>query len=86
MRVSAAAGRALIVADIGQAAEAQLVAADAGALRADLVLVSSGAVSEAGLADALGARGIETHAIGDCAAVGLVEGAMHGAAELVLRL
>ena len=39
LRVSAAAGRALIVADIGQAAEAQLVAADAGALRADLVLV-----------------------------------------------
>ncbi|MCB1893889.1 MAG: DNA internalization-related competence protein ComEC/Rec2 [Zoogloeaceae bacterium] len=39
LRVSAAAGRALVVADIGQSAEAQLVAADAAALRADVVLV-----------------------------------------------
>jgi 2,4-dienoyl-CoA reductase (NADPH2) len=51
---------------------------------ASKVLVSSGAVADTTLLDAVLARGVAAHALGDCHAIGLVEGAMQRAAELVL--
>jgi NADPH-dependent 2,4-dienoyl-CoA reductase/sulfur reductase-like enzyme len=53
---------------------------------ADHVIVSSGAVSDTTLVDALVDRGIAARALGDCFSIGLVEGAMQRAAELVLDL
>lgn len=54
--------------------------------KADRILISGGARSDTSLADALVGRGVQAHAIGDCRAVGLVEGAMQTAAELMLGL
>jgi len=54
--------------------------------KADRILIASGARPDTSLAEALEARGISAHAIGDCADVRLVEGAMESAAELVLSL
>lgn len=53
---------------------------------ASRVIISGGAVPDMRFAEALVARGVEAHAIGDCRAVGLVEGAMETAAELMLSL
>jgi 2,4-dienoyl-CoA reductase (NADPH2) len=53
---------------------------------ADRVLVASGATPDSSLFGRLRALGVSAHAIGDCDSVGLVEGAMEGAAELVLSL
>jgi 2,4-dienoyl-CoA reductase (NADPH2) len=54
--------------------------------RADRILISGGAVPDASLVGALAARGVRAHAVGDCERVGLVEGAMAGAADLMLAL
>lgn len=51
---------------------------------ADRVLVSSGATPDTALRDAVVALGRTAHAVGDCESVGLIEGAMQRAAELVL--
>jgi 2,4-dienoyl-CoA reductase-like NADH-dependent reductase (Old Yellow Enzyme family)/thioredoxin reductase len=53
---------------------------------ADRVLICNGARPNPSLATALAALGVNAHSIGDCDSVGLVEGAMEGAAELVLSL
>ena len=53
---------------------------------ADTILVSSGAKPDTGLSEALAARGVRAHSIGDCQAIGLVEGAMQDAAKLMLEL
>lgn len=53
---------------------------------ANRVIVSSGAMPDTTLVDALVDRGIAARAVGDCFSVGLVEGAMQRAAELVLDL
>ena len=53
---------------------------------ADRVFVCGGAVPDASLVSALAGRGVRAHAVGDCDRVGLVEGAMAGAAELMLSL
>ena len=53
---------------------------------ADCVIVSNGATPDLALADRLVARGIAARALGDCLSIGLVEGAMQRAAELVLDL
>jgi len=53
---------------------------------ADRILVCGGARSDPSLAEALRARDVKLHAIGDCVAVGLVEGAMQTAAEVMLTL
>jgi 2,4-dienoyl-CoA reductase (NADPH2) len=53
---------------------------------ANRVIISGGAVPDPHFAEALVARGVRAHAIGDCRAVGLVEGAMETAAELMLSL
>jgi hypothetical protein len=53
---------------------------------ADRILVSGGARPDPSLAEALRARDVKLHAIGDCVAVGLVEGAMQTAAEVMLTL
>ncbi len=44
---------------------------------ADTVIIASGARGDHSLADALRARGIETHIAGDCGEVGYLQGAMH---------
>ncbi len=53
---------------------------------ADRVIVSGGAQPDLALAERLEARGLRVHPVGDCAAIGLIEGAMHGAAELASAL
>lgn len=50
------------------------------------VLVTLGAVPDDSLARALGARGVAARAIGDCRALGRIEGAMRDATEIVLAL
>ena len=54
--------------------------------RADRILVSGGALPDAPLVGELATRGVRAHAVGDCDRVGLVEGAMAGAADLMLVL
>jgi len=54
--------------------------------RADRILVSGGAAPDASLSGALAACGVRAHPVGDCERVGLVEGAMAGAASLMLEL
>lgn len=53
---------------------------------ADRILIANGATSDSRLVDALTARGLSAHAVGDCHSVGFVEGAMQRAAEVVLPL
>ncbi|MGE4652142.1 MAG: NADH:flavin oxidoreductase, partial [Myxococcota bacterium] len=53
---------------------------------ADQVIVSSGALPDTALVDRLVDRGIAARALGDCFSIGLVEGAMQRAAELLLDL
>ncbi len=53
---------------------------------ADRVLISGGASADRSLLDAVAARGIRVHALGDCQAVGFVEGATESAAEWALSL
>ncbi len=53
---------------------------------ADQILISGGATPDSSLADALLARGVRAHAIGDCRTIGLVEGATQTAAEVMLTL
>ena len=53
---------------------------------ADQVIVSSGALPDTTLVDHLVDRGIAARALGDCFSIGLVEGAMQRAAELLLDL
>ena len=61
-------------------------AGEARLTQADRVLISDGARPDVGLRDALQARGVRAHAVGDCLDVRYVEGAMEGAAELLLSL
>jgi len=53
---------------------------------ADRVVISGGASADPTLLDALTARGVRARAVGDCQAVGFVEGAMESAAEWALSL
>jgi 2,4-dienoyl-CoA reductase (NADPH2) len=53
---------------------------------ADVVLIASGARSNPALSAALRERGIEAHAIGDCAELGYIRGAMESASRLALAL
>ena len=53
--------------------------------KADRVIVSSGAIPDTRLVDALVSHGIAARALGDCESVGFVEGAVQRAAELILR-
>lgn len=53
---------------------------------ADRILISGGAVPDGSLVAELAACGVEAHAVGDCERIGLVEGAMAGAADLMLAL
>ncbi|MCH2174058.1 NAD(P)/FAD-dependent oxidoreductase [Myxococcota bacterium] len=53
---------------------------------ADRVLITDGARPDTGLLQALAAKGVEAHAVGDCRSVELLEGAMRDAAELGVRL
>lgn len=50
------------------------------------VLVTSGASPDEGLAAALRARGVAARAVGDCRALGKIEGAMRDATEAVIAL
>ena len=59
---------------------------DSETLGADAVWIAGGARPAPALYDALRARGIRTQAIGDCRAVGLVEGALHDATRVALAL
>ena len=53
---------------------------------ADRVIISSGATPDTTLVDTLVGRGVVAHGLGDCVSIGLVEGAMQRAAELLLEL
>ena len=53
---------------------------------ADLVVVTSEVTADATLADELRGLGLETHAVGDCAQPGYLEGAMRSAVELAATL
>lgn len=53
---------------------------------ADHVIVASGVRPDPSLADSLSAAGLRAVAIGDCARVGYIEGAIHSAAEAVAAL
>lgn len=48
---------------------------------ADHVIYAAGVEPDTSLADALIAAGVETHAVGDCAKVGYIQGAIHSASE-----
>lgn len=48
---------------------------------ADHIIYATGVEPDTGLADALTGAGIETYAVGDCARVGYIEGAIHSGAE-----
>jgi thioredoxin reductase len=61
-------------------------AGDLQSARADRVFISNGAVPDTTLLDALKAKRVAAEAIGDCVSIGLVEGAMQRAAEVVLEL
>ena len=54
--------------------------------QADTILASDGAAPDASLATSLSARGVRAHAIGDCRAIGFVEGAMQDAMKGMLEL
>jgi 2,4-dienoyl-CoA reductase (NADPH2) len=53
---------------------------------AEAVLVTSEIVPDRALADAIAASGVETHAVGDCAERGLLEGAIRTAAKVAESL
>ncbi|MEP5763228.1 MAG: FAD-dependent oxidoreductase [Halieaceae bacterium] len=55
-------------------------------IEADTVILASGAQSNRGLAEALQARGIETHLTGDCDGPGYIHGAMHDGHRIGCRL
>lgn len=54
--------------------------------KADRILIATGAQPDLSFTEALRAAGVSAQAIGDCAEVRLVEGAMESAAEWVLSL
>lgn len=58
----------------------------AATLAADTVIVADGQRPERGLADGLGAAGVRVHVVGDCGAIGGIEGANLAAAELAVAL
>jgi 2,4-dienoyl-CoA reductase (NADPH2) len=58
----------------------------AAMLAADTVIVADGQRPERGLADGLGAAGVRVHVVGDCGAIGGIEGANLAAAELAVAL
>jgi 2,4-dienoyl-CoA reductase (NADPH2) len=55
-------------------------------VRADTIVVTDAVEVGAPLADELEAVGVKVHRIGDCASLGLIEGANRAALELALRL
>jgi NADH dehydrogenase FAD-containing subunit len=53
---------------------------------ADHVIYAAGVEPDTSLADALKASGLETYAVGDCAQVGYIRGAIHSGAEAASRI
>lgn len=55
-------------------------------LAADTVIIAKGAEANLGLYEALVARGLEVHSVGDCGGVGYIHGAIRTAADVTSRI
>ena len=79
------AGRA-VIASIGAGAVQVSVGDVVEEIKADSVIVASGAVPDTSLADALHQAGIAARAVGDCRTIGRIEGANLDAAAVALAI
>jgi 2,4-dienoyl-CoA reductase (NADPH2) len=79
------AGRA-VIASIGAGAVQVSVGDVLEEIKADSVIVASGAVPDTSLVDALHDAGIAVRAVGDCRTIGRIEGANLDAAAVALAI